>query len=1123
MQTLLTEDKEDKIDESITGFRLFKLEVLNWGTFNHNVWKIEPNSANSLLTGDIGSGKSTLVDAITTLLVPHQKITYNKAAGAEGKERSILTYIRGEYKNEKDALTNASKSVYIRDEDSYSVILGHFQNKGYGQDVCLAQVFWLKNGKPEKFFIVSTCELSVKENFTNFGRDISNLKKELRKKPFVEIFDSFSEYGSKFRNIFGIKSDKALDLFFQTVSMKSVGNLTEFVRNQMLEKFDVKNKIDELRKRFEDLTESHKAVQKAKDQLDKLQPIVEKAGEYDKLSSEIEKLSGCLEALPIYFSMEKATLLADEVLIVNKELERIENKLKELNEDLHKLRNDEIELSYMIKNHEHGKRLNRVEEELKQKSEVKNKKLKEAHKYSSLATSLELPEQIEETTFYQSLKRATDIDEKLKVELPKLTSERDNLTIKVSQYRKSFREHIQEFDSLQNRKTQIPDTNLMVRNSIVKALELDESDLPYVGEMLKVKEDEREWEGAIEKLLHGFGLSMLVSDEHYKSVSEFVNKTNLRGRLVYYRVPNEVNYRRSSVSSSDSLVNKVEIKPGTEFHDWIKNELTEKYNYICCRSMDQFQREPFAITKEGQIKVKYRHEKDDRSNLMDRKHYILGWTNTEKMDAIRRDAFDIEKNIKTAEEDIKKVEGKQEFYLNKKDSLRDFLQFSDFADLNWHKEANEIQKLLNEKAELEGSSDELKLLNQKLIKLRNDEIRPKEAALAQRLQFKGKNEQTLQEYKTHLAECKELVESPDLEKHQVFFPLIKSFIKEEMEIASLERIQNETRSKVNKEKNLKAKTEQELREDIITKMGNFKKDYPAETVEVDVSINSLPEFIKFAKRIEDDDLPKHETRFKRLLNEGAIQGIVLFKNQLEIYEKDIEDKIRDINKSLVEIDYNTGTFIILDNPKSDDKQIRDFKNDLSTCLENAFGESDLYNERKFMQVKKILDRFNSGESEDLSWTNKVTDVRNWFTFTVSEKWREDNSEKEFYSDSSGKSGGQKEKLAYTILASALAYQFGLDWNETKSKGFRFVVIDEAFGRGSDESTRYGLELFKKLNLQLLIVTPLQKINIIEDYINSVHFVSNQGGRNSVVRNLTKTEYKIEKNKFLNLETVSTEV
>jgi uncharacterized protein YPO0396 len=144
----------------------------------------------------------------------------------------------------------------------------------------------------------------------------------------------------------------------------------------------------------------------------------------------------------------------------------------------------------------------------------------------------------------------------------------------------------------------------------------------------------------------------------------------------------------------------------------------------------------------------------------------------------------------------------------------------------------------------------------------------------------------------------------------------------------------------------------------------------------------------------------------------------------------------------------------------------------------------------------------------------VTDVRNWFNFSASERWREDGAEKEFYSDSSGKSGGQKEKLAYTILASALAYQFGLEWNTNRSRSFRFVVIDEAFGRGSDESARYGLELFKKLNLQLLIVTPLQKIHVIEDYIAAVHFVYNQDGRNSVVRNLTLEEYRAEKERYL---------
>ena len=140
----------------------------------------------------------------------------------------------------------------------------------------------------------------------------------------------------------------------------------------------------------------------------------------------------------------------------------------------------------------------------------------------------------------------------------------------------------------------------------------------------------------------------------------------------------------------------------------------------------------------------------------------------------------------------------------------------------------------------------------------------------------------------------------------------------------------------------------------------------------------------------------------------------------------------------------------------------------------------------------------------------MTDVRNWFIFSASERWREDDTEHDHYSDSGGKSGGQKEKLAYTILAASLVYQFGLEWGEKRSRSFRFVVIDEAFGRGSDESAQYGLELFKRLNLQLLIVTPLQKIHIIEPYVANVGFVHNEAGKISRLRNISINVYQQEK-------------
>ena len=77
-----------------------------------------------LLTGDIGSGKSTLVDAITTLLVPAQRIAYNKAAGADSKERTLRSYVLGHYKSERNETSGTAKPVALRDHNSYSVILG---------------------------------------------------------------------------------------------------------------------------------------------------------------------------------------------------------------------------------------------------------------------------------------------------------------------------------------------------------------------------------------------------------------------------------------------------------------------------------------------------------------------------------------------------------------------------------------------------------------------------------------------------------------------------------------------------------------------------------------------------------------------------------------------------------------------------------------------------------------------------------------------------------------------------------------------------------------------------------------------------------------------------------------
>jgi uncharacterized protein YPO0396 len=300
-------------------------------------------------------------------------------------------------------------------------------------------------------------------------------------------------------------------------------------------------------------------------------------------------------------------------------------------------------------------------------------------------------------------------------------------------------------------------------------------------------------------------------------------------------------------------------------------------------------------------------------------------------------------------------------------------------------------------------------------------------------------------------------------------------------------------------------------------MKGYCEAYPVETQEVDAAMECAGEFRQMLERLQADDLPRFEARFKELLNQNTIREIANFHAHLSRVRESIKERVGRINQSLAEIDYNPGRYILLEAQSAPDADIRSFQSELRACTEGALTGSDdtQYSEAKFLQVKRIIERFRGREGQtelDRRWTRKVTDVRNWFAFAASERWREDGKEYEHYSDSGGKSGGQKEKLAYTILAASLAYQFGLEWGRVRSRSFRFVVIDEAFGRGSDESAHYGLRLFQKLNLQLLIVTPLQKIHIIEPFVDSVGFVHNDEGRSSKLRNLSIQAYRQEKAK-----------
>jgi uncharacterized protein YPO0396 len=1087
------------------GFRLKRIEIYNWGTFNQRVYGLDIEGNNALLTGDIGSGKSTVVDAITTLLVANQKITYNKAAGSLAKERTLYSYVVGEYKNTVDEGMGSSKAVALRDAKHYSVLLATFENTHNNETVTIAQFFWLTQGSRvvNKLFVVAKRALSIEKHFLGFA-SIKGLKKELSTIENVSTPKSFKEYSKAFRRLTKIQSEQALNLFYQTVSMKSVGNLTSFVRSHMLEESDIDRKIDEICENFDELNQAHDTVIRAKKQMEILSPLVADAKKYhDNLKSKKfkEKLR---ELLSAYFAKEKISLLQEKIHSLEIEETKTFSKIRDYSQTLEEMQEQHFELKDALK-HSGGEKILSINQEIVRQSHKRDQRKKVHSSYHKRSKILGLSTVSSEHTFLTNLAK---VEKKLVIiEDKKENADAEKFSQKgfLNKKKETLNTLEVELGFLRQRKSNIPMQSAKIRDKITEDIGIE---LHFVGELLRIKD--KKWEGAIERVLRPFALSLLVDESDYTKVSNYIDKTQLKGKVVYLKVSKNIGQRHHEVEEN-SLLSKVEIHHESAFYAWIESELYRRFDYACVESLVEFRRYKKALTQNAQIKSSLvRHEKDDRFRVDDRRQYILGWENKEKLVQLKRDIISVKEELKILDNRLKTLEKKVKESEVLRDALRDILHFEDFESIDWYRIAKKIDSLAEEKEELEKSSDIIKTLEDSLNTLK-EALKEKSKSLNTLHQKQGKIYSDIEKFRKEESEAVELFDNQKdaLERYSID---LKAYLKDKnllkIELRTLKKDEHSMREFVQKEiDSLNAKINRSI-EKITSAMQNYIKTFPMLSKEVDASLSSIGEFEKMFIALKKDDLPKYEKRFKKLFREGTIQHFLSLKTRLEEESKSISKKISLINISLKSIEYSTGTFIELSQSKAIDADIREFKEDLKQALSGTIGGDESYDESKFLQVKKIIERFNGRENfvdVDKKWRKKVTDVRNWFSFGANEKYQGDGSLKEYYSDSSGKSGGQKEKLAYTVLASSIAFAYGLEENANKS--FRFVMIDEAFGKGSDDSSKYGLELFQKLNLQLLVITPIQKINVIEPYISSIHFVHNHEGMDSSVVGLSVEEYR----------------
>lgn len=1081
-------------------FRLRRLQAYNWGTF-HGVADFPIANEGYLFVGNSGSGKSTMLDALAALTTPPRWLSFNAAAREADRSRSdrnLVTYIRGAWARQSNDEREAVQQ-FLRKSTTWTALAATFRN-AQGQMVTLVMLLWLRG--------VSTSSRDVKHQYMVFEREFdvteletpfakSDLDVRKLKAAFPEAFirEEFVAYQERFCRLLGIENERALRLLHKTQSTKDLGDLNVFLRDFMLDEPETFEVAERLVKDFKELNEAHGEVVSARKQIETLRPARDMFSERAQLVTQLEDLHDLDAHLESYGLERRAKLLDAEIETVRKKVAHAQIQIKETkNQEAHE-KGIRDQLNAQLQG-SGGVLLQSLEDRIVRAEGQHAGRLAKRAVVEVACKALDWPTPDAPQTFFQTQLQAREV---LESASPSETLEQRRDPVKAEFDQKALRlqDLKGEIESMMRQPSNIPQEYLRVRHALAEDIGVEPKDLPFAGELMEVKAEEARWTGAIERVLRGFSLSVVVPEALYADFSRAINARHTGMRVVYLRALMASDDRRSLGEAS--LVRKLNLARGTH-QEWVRQQLRSHFDYECVEDLVEFRGATRAVTLSGQVKHSAtRHEKDDRRGVGDRMQWVMGLDNLSKRGAFEKEAQQVAVRLSELQTELKAL-GEERTKLEQRR-----FHANSLANMTW--EEMDVRGLLLEIAQLKKQLDLETARHPDLAELRekaaNQEINYN-TAVKKRQEAEVEERQGL----SHLTGLKET-----LDNIRVTLPLNDAQrrslderaqrTKRVVTLADLDSILMSMTRTIGQERDAlrsKAATVQSAVEGVFSE---YVRLWPAQAGGLDAKLESATDFFAKLERLETDDLPRVEDRFLRLLQEQSNQNLVSLQQKLSDERKRIHDRLEQVNVSLATADYNPGTHLVIEVHERVLDEVRAFREQLRDALSQAFSLDKEAAERRFAALSAMVKRFSSQETADRNWRSLVLDVRLHVDFRVREL-DGDGIEREVYHSGAGKSGGQRQKLAAACLAAALRYQLG--GQDRTVPAYSTVVLDEAFDKADAEFTAAAMTIFKTFGFQMIIATPMRSVMTLEPFIGGasvVHIVESKYSRFSQVMYDTK--------------------
>lgn len=1068
------------------------LQVINWGGFHgHHLIEFAPGS--TLISGASGTGKSTLMDSNTALMMP-STVAFNGASNDAGTgrargadQRSVLTYLRGK----RDDTPDGDEHVLRGDGAPVWGAVAMTFVDDFGRRFTAMRVYFAPLGiqrdaevRVRMFTVNGTFDLRDLAEFADAKFDPRAIRARFSG---LTYYDGPGKFTDAITTRLGIGAngdgDKALRLLARVQAGHQVTTVDSLYKHMVLEEPATFTAADRARDQFQNLDQSYQDLETDGEKERLLRRIGDLHKDYETSRQQAERLDryGVARQGDTPFRLWE---LRTECRLLEKAETRNRKEREDAQAALTKANGDVASLSKQLKEIEEQQRANGGGA-----LEILAARIKEAtaerEKVLSAQTRFEVNTKVlgiscpDEEAFTEARTAAKEFTSTCEEEEQSLSHRRDAHVGAKPELEKRRDALVEEHTSLKKRDGRVPFGHDKARNQIAAACGIRPEDLPFAAELMDVHPDYEDWRTAAEVTLGGVGLTMLMDERRQKHIRETIETLRLDPRIHFEGV--DLGTKAAKHSDSRYVSGRLIFKD-SPFAAWLKHRVTQQNtDHLCVGDPSQLGGSEPKVTVNGQVS---RGRRGAHGWNRDHKG-VLGFSNESRLKEIEDEVRDVldaltrhESARKSLDEEIKVLRARTQAYQTVIATDWESIDLAGVEAVIAYLEGQ--REALLEKsgvlAELDRQHDDVE---GRLETCRDERVRHKDQVdgLTKTWHTIVDRKDALSRDRDGLERLGTLVLSEEDQEHLTGkFEALGEGVGRQGFPAAVARLKNTLREESVRERKAASRTAETLTG--IFEQYNDKWPDPNRGSLVD----AYPEFATIYDDIVRHGLFERREAFKRQFQIWSGNDLKLLNDAYDLAMNDIEERLEPVNQILADLPFGAQRDRLkIALRRLNPEPLVAFRKELRALSSNVTLDwTEQQTEERFHRLRKFMNLLAKSESGSSMRREDLLDVRRHIEITAN---RVDTQGQTIstYASLGGKSGGEAQELVAFIVGAALRYQLGDD-TRTRPR-FAPVFLDEGFVKSDGEFTARAIKAWRGLGFQLIIGAPTGQLTALEPHMD----------------------------------------